>query len=102
MKQDVLPFLPSRLTTDVICVTERDTELPEELRPFVNWKMMRERVLKNHFEPLFNAIGVSWEEVITGKKDEQFDGKVVRHHKSLVRPRKEIEFTEEVLGKWIS
>lgn len=58
--------------TDVICITEGDTEIPKELRIHVNWKRMRKLVITNRFKPLFDAIGISWDVVVTRTKQVRF------------------------------
>jgi DNA polymerase elongation subunit (family B) len=65
----------SGCNTDVICITENDTEIPVALKPFVDWERMRRLVLKNRFKPLFEAIGISWEEVIVRQKQTAFSHK---------------------------
>jgi len=86
--------------TDVICLTETDERMPDELYPFVDWEKMRGLVLTNHFKPLFNAIGVDWEEVTEGKKTKKFKGKVVLHHEVKSRPLEMKETKELKLSKW--
>jgi len=56
------------LETDVICVTETDEKLPVELLPHVDWRKMRERVIRNHFKPLFDAIGLNFDEEIVKRE----------------------------------
>lgn len=70
-KQTTLSKEQRGCDTDVVCITETDETLPEELLPYVDWEKMRIRVLRNHFEPLFQAIGVSFSEVTAKKKVKQ-------------------------------
>jgi len=58
--------------TDVVCITETDETVPEVLREHINWEKMRNLVLKNHFKPMFDAIGVTWSRVLTKKKQVRF------------------------------
>jgi DNA polymerase I len=53
-----------------VCITETDTTLPEELRSKIDWQKMREKVITQNFRPLFQAIGISWDTVIKGQKQE--------------------------------
>ena len=53
-----------------VCITETDTALPEELQKRIDWNKMREKVITANFKPLFQAIGISWDIVITKQKQE--------------------------------
>lgn len=52
--------------TDVICLTEDDVALPEGFK--VDWAKMREIVIRRKFEGIFEAIGLTWDEVISGQR----------------------------------
>ena len=67
-KQTKLSLKQIGCDTDVVCITETDETLPKELLPHVDWDKMRIRVLKNHFEPLFQAIGIPFIEVTSKRK----------------------------------
>jgi len=60
--------------TDVICITERDTDIPKELASYVDGTRMNRRVLTNRFKPLFEAIGLDWETVTIGGRQMKFEG----------------------------
>ena len=99
-KENTLNTLERGCDTDVICVTERDEKIPEELLPYVDWVKMRDRVLRNHFEPLFNAIGVTWEEVIERKRKPKFKGHTTAYFKVKGKAVKRKETKAMELSKW--
>jgi len=54
-----------------ICITEDIEELPEIVE--VDWGKMKEKVLKNKFESLLEAIGLTWDEVVLGLKQTRLE-----------------------------
>jgi len=71
-KPMLLYMVPNRIKrtppTDVICITEDMVKLPPELENAVDWDLMREKVLRNTFEPLLHAIGLDWGVVVSSTK----------------------------------
>jgi hypothetical protein len=96
--QQIIQRTSNRFATDVICITERDTELPTELAPFINWEKMKIKVIRANFKQLFDAIGIYWNEVLSDSVQKGLDGRHVeiadREIKEKVprymKPRKKI------------
>jgi DNA polymerase elongation subunit (family B) len=61
--------------TSEVCITGRDKKLPEELMKFIDWSVMREKVITANFKQLFDAIDVPWNEVILKQAQPTLDGK---------------------------
>ena len=57
--------LPS---TDVICITEDMTELPHAFE--IDWNKMREKCIGRKFRPIFEALGVNFDEYVRGQRQE--------------------------------
>lgn len=53
-----------------VCITEQDATLPKELQERIDWPKMREKVITAYYKPLFQAIGISWDKVISTASQE--------------------------------
>jgi len=73
-KKPLLVWMGHNLDTDVICITETDSELPERLKRAVDWERMKKLVIENRFRPLFEAINVGWDEVLLGQRQQDLAG----------------------------
>ena len=69
-REDKKPMLIYLLSKRVrsICITEDMTKLPPELMRLIDWRTMKEKVLRKPFEPLLKAIGIEWADVETNSK----------------------------------
>ena len=54
----------SKYPYDRICVMEETEELPEGVR--IDWPLQREKILKDKFNELLEAVGKQWSEVEHG------------------------------------
>jgi len=51
--------------TDVICITHDITSLPEDVE--IDWKVMVEKLFERKFSPVLEALGTTWEIVVSGQ-----------------------------------
>ena len=54
--------------TDVVCLTEDDVGLPKGF--YVDWGKMRDLVIRRKFEGVFESLGISWDEIVSGTRQQ--------------------------------